>query len=355
MIKYCFKAAGSAYQSVHKAFLVFPPYALGGGLLSLTENQVTSELLSEYGGDNYQNPLNWDIVGLNITVLLIQCLCFHALNILIELGWFNWFSFIGSSKKDTEDKDSDVTKERQRIPNNTDILQMRNLTKTFLRLSKSVTAVDNITVGIKSGECFGWLGLNGAGKSTTFKLLTGQLKATSGSFWMNTQLRMGYCPQMDALDAFLTVEETLNVYARLRGIPSSFRAKTILKAMVDLDLQGHAHNKTSDLSGGTKRKLCAAIALLGSPHLILMDEPTSGMDAVTKRLVWRRIQRQITYGDSAIVLTSHSMEECEFLCTRLAIMADGRFQCLGTPDHIKNKYVFAFKIFSHNKTKWYLL
>ena len=231
---------------------------------------------------------------------------------------------------------------------------MRNLTKTFLRLSKSVTAVDNITVGIKSGECFGWLGLNGAGKSTTFKLLTGQLKATSGSFWMNTQLRMGYCPQMDALDAFLTVEETLNVYARLRGIPSSFRAKTILKAMVDLDLQGHAHNKTLDLSGGTKRKLCAAIALLGSPHLILMDEPTSGMDAVTKRLVWRRIQRQITYGDSAIVLTSHSMEECEFLCTRLAIMADGKFQCLGTPDHIKNKYLLS-KIFSHTKSKWYLL
>ena len=337
MIKYCFKAAGSAYQSVHKAFLVFPPYALGGGLLSLTENQVTSELLSEYGGDNYQHPLKWDIVGLNITVLLIQCLCFHALNILIEFGWFNWFSFIGSSKT-KEDKDSDVTEERQRIPNNTDILQMKDLTKTFWKLSKSVNAVDNITVGIKSGECFGWLGLNGAGKSTTFKLLTGQLRATSGSFWMNTELRMGYCPQMDALDAFLTVEETLDVYARLRGIPSSFRAKTILKAMVDLDLQGHAHNKTSDLSGGTKRKLCAAIALLGSPHLILMDEPTSGMDAVTKRLVWRRIQRQITYGDSAIVLTSHSMEECEFLCTRLAIMADGRFQCLGTPDHIKNKY-----------------
>ena len=95
---------------MHKAFLVFPPYALGGGLLSLTENQVTSELLSEYGGDNYQNPLNWDIVGLNITVLLIQCLCFHALNILIELGWFNWFSFIGSSKNKEESNEETADK-----------------------------------------------------------------------------------------------------------------------------------------------------------------------------------------------------------------------------------------------------
>ena len=129
--------------------------------------------------------------------------------------------------------------------------------------------------------------------------------------------------------------------------------------MSDFDLEGHRASKCQDLSGGTKRKLCAAISMLGSPHLILMDEPTryvnnsffcillssfndfyifSGMDAVTKRLVWRRIQLQITYGESAIVLTSHSMEECEFLCTRLAIMANGQFKCLGTPDHIRNKY-----------------
>ena len=127
--------------------------------------------------------------------------------------------------------------------------------------------------------------------------------------------------------------------------------------MSDFDLQGHANNLCGDLSGGTKRKVCASISMLGSPHLILMDEPTryvssffpfrifldnnkcfhSGMDAVTKRLVWRRIQRQITCGDSAVVLTSHSMEECEFLCTRLAIMANGRFKCLGSPNHIKQK------------------
>ena len=105
------------------------------------------------------------------------------------------------------------------------------------------------------------------------------MKASSGSFWLQNptgepKLRMGYCPQMDALDTFLTVSETLQIYARLRGIPSSTRYGAIMKAMIDLDLQGHANNKTGDLSGGTKRKLCSAIALLGSPHLILLDEPT---------------------------------------------------------------------------------
>ena len=150
-----FQAAGSVYQKVHKAFLIFPPYALGGGLLSLTENQVTSELLSQYGGDTYQNPLKWEIVGLNITVLLIQCVILHAINLLIELGWFSRATKQNDKQSAPADanEDADVTEERDRIPNETDILQMKNLSKVFWRtFSKNTVAVNNITVGVKSGE-----------------------------------------------------------------------------------------------------------------------------------------------------------------------------------------------------------
>ena len=100
--------------------------------------------------------------------------------------------------------------------------------------------------------------------------------------------------------------------------------------------------KCRGLSGGTKRKLCTAVAFMGDPQLILMDEPTSGMDALTKRLVWAQIQHKIFNSQKknkvSIILTSHSMEECEVLCSRLAIMVDGKFHCLGTPTHIKQKF-----------------
>lgn len=107
--------------------------------------------------------------------------------------------------------------------------------------------------------------------------------------------------------------------------------------MIDaLSLDPYEEVKCRDLSGGTKRKVCTAVALLGNPDVVFMDEPTSGMDAVTKRRVWRLIRRAAA--DSAVILTSHSMEECERLCSRLAIMASGRFLCLGSPGHIKDKY-----------------
>ena len=115
---------------------------------------MTSELLSQYGGDTYKNPLNWDIVGLNIIVLLLQCLIFHAINLFIELGWLS-----SATKNEAENglgeagEDVDVAEERKRIPNQTDILQIKNLSKVFWKtFGKNCVAVNNITVGVKSGE-----------------------------------------------------------------------------------------------------------------------------------------------------------------------------------------------------------
>ena len=113
-------------------------------------------------------------------------------------------------------------------------------------------------------------------------------------------------------------------------------AQAIERALSNFGLEGHSSNRCSQLSGGTKRKVCAAISLLGHPKLVLMDEPTSGMDVLAKRQMWRAIRRELA-GGTSLILTSHSMEECEALCTRIAIMAKGRFLCLGTPSHIKEK------------------
>jgi len=350
------------YKVTRKIFLVFPPFALGDGLLTLTVNQATADIMKDWiGEDSYENPFEWQHLGLNIFVLSLQTFLFHLLNISLEYKWLQSLFRNRNNKQGTAydpTEDEDVRDERENIENNENnpdtILKIHKLTKVFRRaLGHRNIAVNDISIGVKSGECFGWLGLNGAGKSTTFKLLTGQMEPTSGWFSFGTgngktpptnTMRMGYCPQMDALDYLLTVKETLEIYAKLRGLSSKILDKAVQKAISDLDLQGHSNTLCGDLSGGTKRKVCAAISMLGSPHLILMDEPTSGMDAVTKRLVWRRIQKQMTYGDSAVVLTSHSMEECEFLCTRLAIMAKGKFRCLGSPDHIKEKFGHGYSV-----------
>ena len=123
---------------------------------------------------------------------------------------------------------------------------------------------------------------------------------------------------------------------------------SINKILFPLLQEKYRNTECRGLSGGTKRKVCTAIAFMGNPQLILMDEPTSGMDALTKRLVWAQIQRKIfntqQHHKVSIILTSHSMEECEVLCSRLAIMVEGKFRCLGTPTHIKQKFGRGYSI-----------
>ena len=169
-------------------------------------------------------------------------------------------------------------------------------------------------------------------------MLTGELEPTSGSFGLREDASVvGYCPQENSLDPLLTVKETLHAYCMMKGLPAGEATDcAVRRALGSLDIEGHADRLGKQLSGGTKRKVCAAVALLGGPQLVLMDEPTSGMDVVAKRLMWKVIRREMAAGAS-VILTSHSMEECEALCTRIAIMADGSFRCIGSPEHIKRK------------------
>uniref|UniRef100_A0A4W5MWW6 ATP binding cassette subfamily A member 3 n=1 Tax=Hucho hucho TaxID=62062 RepID=A0A4W5MWW6_9TELE len=210
-----------------------------------------------------------------------------------------------------------------------------------------ILAVDRLSLAVGKGECFGLLGFNGAGKTTTFKMLTGDETVTSGDAYIDgysilrdvkkVQQRIGYCPQFDAVLDHMTGRETLSMYARLRGIPEKYVSGCVENVLRSLLLEPHADKLCRSYSGGNKRKLSAAVALIGGPPVIFLDEPSTGMDPVARRLLWDAVTRTRESG-KAIIITSHSMEECEALCTRLAVMVNGQFKCLGSPQHLKSKF-----------------
>lgn len=198
-----------------------------------------------------------------------------------------------------------------------------------------------------SAECFGLLGINGAGKTSTFKMLTGDLTITSGEAWVRgislrtqinkVQSKIGYCPQFEALIDEMTCRQTLRMFCRLRGVPTH-RIEELTQALaIELNFVRHLDKQVRQCSGGNKRKLSTAVALIGNPVVVYLDEPTTGMDPGAKRHLWNMVNR-IRSGGTTVVLTSHSMDECEALCTRLAIMVNGQFKCLGSVQHLKNKF-----------------
>ncbi|KAL9704634.1 hypothetical protein quinque_008152 [Culex quinquefasciatus] len=245
--------------------------------------------------------------------------------------------------------DSDVLAEKERIR----VMSMGEISATSLVLRdvtkfyKSFLAVNQMSVSVEHSQCFGLLGVNGAGKTSTFKMLTGDEDISSGDAWVNgTSLRtdmttvhqqIGYCPQFDALIDDLTGRETLMIFALLRGIPKDEVSMVGLRLAEDLNFMKHIDKRTKQYSGGNKRKLSTALALMGRPTVVYLDEPTTGMDPGAKRQLWDVVCKERSAGKS-IVLTSHSMEECEALCTKLAIMVNGEFKCIGSTQHLKNKF-----------------
>merc|ERR1712038_914964 len=226
-----------------------------------------------------------------------------------------------------------------------DVMQVKKLFKRYKRKGKQ--AVDQLTFGVRRAECFGLLGVNGAGKTTTFKMLTGDTEVTAGEATVNgysilseldyMRQNLGYCPQFDALDPLLTGREHLRLYARLRGLNEDSVKREAENGLRRLGLAAYADRAAGTYSGGNKRKLSTAIALIGNPSMVFLDEPTSGMDPGARRFLWNCILEMVRGGQS-VVLTSHSIEECEALCTRLAIMVNGSFKCHGSIQHLKNRF-----------------
>jgi ATP-binding cassette, subfamily A (ABC1), member 3 len=251
------------------------------------------------------------------------------------------------------DDDPDVKAEKEHVNSmlSHDYQNYNLIMKNVSKYYKDFLAVNQLCIGIKTGECFGLLGVNGAGKTSTFKMLTGDAKISNGeafvqgiSLKMNMKevhKRIGYCPQFDALIDDLSGRETLKLFALSRGIPKYKLKEVIAKLAQDLNFTKHLDKQVKAYSGGNKRKLSTAVALLGNPYIIYLDEPTTGMDVGSKRNLWD-VMCSVRNAGKTIVLTSHSMEECEALCTRLAIMVNGQFKCLGSTQHLKTKFGRGF-------------
>uniref|UniRef100_A0A8C0FT42 P-type phospholipid transporter n=1 Tax=Bubo bubo TaxID=30461 RepID=A0A8C0FT42_BUBBB len=335
-------------------FLIFPHFCLGRGLIDMVKNQAMADALERFGENRFVSPLSWDLVGRNLFAMAVEGAVFFLITVLIQYRFFIKPRPVYAKLPPVNDEDEDVTRERQRIISGggqSDILEIKELTKIYRMKRKP--AVDRICVGIPPGECFGLLGVNGAGKSSTFKMLTGDTDVTGGEAFLkgnsilsniqDVHQNMGYCPQFDAVNELLTGREHLEFFALLRGVPEKEVCKVGEWAIRKLGLVKYGEKYAGNYSGGNRRKLSTAIALIGGPPVVFLDEPTTGMDPKARRFLWNCALSVIKEGRS-VVLTSHSMEECEALCTRMAIMVNGRFRCLGSVQHLKNRFGDGYTI-----------
>ncbi|ORX93119.1 P-loop containing nucleoside triphosphate hydrolase protein [Basidiobolus meristosporus CBS 931.73] len=250
----------------------------------------------------------------------------------------------------------DVYNEQLRLDsrNNLDLVQLRHLRKEYPKNAdkKVKVAVRDLSLGIRRGECFGLLGSNGAGKTTTLKVLSGDIFPTSGECIVdgksirdnlgNVRKTLGVCPQFDALINQLSVREHLELYCNIKGIPSSKTPAIVCWLLNHLNLIDHAAKLPKQLSGGNRRKLSLGIAIIGAPSVLLLDEPSTGMDPLAKRFMWDVINGLTS--EKSIILTTHSMEEADALCTRVGIMVAGQMCGLGSPQHLKNKYGKGYEL-----------
>ncbi len=225
----------------------------------------------------------------------------------------------------------------------TPLIAAESLTKRFGKL----LAVDAIDFSVARGEAFGFLGPNGAGKTSTMRMIAGVSPVTSGSltiFGMDPathggeiRARLGVVPQEDTLDLELTVRENLQMYGRFFDLPWAEAAKRADELLEFVQLQERAKDKVDELSGGMKRRLSVARALINQPDLLLLDEPTTGLDPQARHLVWDRLYR-LKQGGATIVLTTHYMDEAEQLCDRLVVMDKAKIAAAGTPRELIDRY-----------------
>ena len=212
--------------------------------------------------------------------------------------------------------------------------------ENLLKIYAGQRVVDGISLSIVRGECFGLLGPNGAGKTTTLRLLLGLIAPDGGHVELlnhavpqqarQARQRVGVVPQMDNLDPDFTVEENLMVYGRYFGMTDAAIRARLPELLEFANLTHKRDSKVPTLSGGMKRRLTLARALVNDPEVIFLDEPTTGLDPQARHLIWQRL-RELTARGKTLVLTTHFMDEAERLCHRLAVMDNGRIISHGSP------------------------
>ena len=223
------------------------------------------------------------------------------------------------------------------------LIHARGLTKRFANL----TAVDAIDFDVERGEAFGFLGPNGAGKTSTMRMIGCVSSASGGTLRVlgmdpmrdgpRIRARLGVVPQSDTLDTELHVDENLFTYARYFGLPRDVARQRAQQLLDFVQLKDRARDNVEFLSGGMKRRLTIARALVNEPELLLLDEPTTGLDPQARHLVWDRLYRLKQQGVT-IVLTTHYMDEAEQLCDRLVVMDKAKIVAFGSPRSLIDQY-----------------
>lgn len=305
----------------------------------------------------YSNPFGWsgnriikEILFMLLSLILFWSILF-ALESLEPLVSFITKKFFSREKPASTYIDPDVKKERaiiesliKRERTEEEALVVFDLCKYFT----NVFAVRGISFRVHKGECFGLIGVDGSGKSVTFRILTGDLVPSSGkilkgkvdqsvdkSTFLN---KLGYCPQFDPLIENVTSREMLYLYCRLRGVPDDFVVDLTEKIIDLVELGEFASVVTNKLSKGNRRRLSLALSIIGDLELILLDQATTGIDPVARGKIWSGLNHILANLECSMLLTSHSMIEYEALCSRLAIMSHGELVCLGTSQHLRFRF-----------------
>jgi lipooligosaccharide transport system ATP-binding protein len=239
------------------------------------------------------------------------------------------------------------------------VLSAQNLRKSYA----GQVVVDGVSISLNKGECFGLLGPNGAGKTTTLRLMLGLIEPDSGQLSLlghavprharEARLRVGVVPQVDNLDPDFTVAENLLVYGRYFGMKDR-EIEARIPALLEFASLAHKKDvKIPTLSGGMKRRLTLARALVNDPEVIFLDEPTTGLDPQARHLIWQRLH-ELTVQGKTLLLTTHFMDEAERLCNRLAVMDNGRIISEGSPRELieRNIEPQVVEVFGENAATW---
>ncbi|HWR41388.1 MAG TPA: ABC transporter ATP-binding protein [Patescibacteria group bacterium] len=232
------------------------------------------------------------------------------------------------------------------------VITAENLYKTF----ETFQALKGISFTVQAGECYGFLGHNGAGKTTTMRMIYGMSTVSQGTLRIFDQSisltppsiksRLGVIPQEDNLDPDLSVRENLEVYGRLYGLSRASSQQKALELLQFMNLAEKADDSVEHLSGGLKRRLVIARALINRPEIVILDEPTTGLDPQARHLVWQKL-RSLKAEGVTLLLTTHYMEEAVQLCDRLAIMHEGRILEEGSPRELIGRCVLPHVVEVH--------
>lgn len=344
-------------------FSLFPAFAFSDGMTNLALRSLLS--LLELKDSGKYTALDMDITGVSIVFMAWETVVYLLIVILIEYltldPSFKAFQMRMTKTiippDDYNVRDEDVIAEEQRLLNQD---ELKESSSVFIKDFKKVYpggkyAVRGLSIAIPKGECFGLLGINGAGKSTTLSMLSGEFLPTTGEVFLGgidlfqdihkCRRKMGFCPQFDSIFDLLTAREHLMLYARIKGILEKDIHKVVSVKIAEMGLTEYADRLAGLYSGGNKRKLSVAIAMIGEPSIVFLDEPSTGMDPVARRFMWRVISDIVNKKENcSVILTTHSMEECEALCSRIGIMVGGVLRCLGSGQRLRSRYGKGFQI-----------